>query len=309
MSGAIDCRCGKCGNVFRAKPTGGHRVICGDSTAPQVVNNLLDGAKPNLLVSDPPYGVEYDADWRRRAGIGSEGAARGAVLNDDRADWRDAWRLFPGAVAYVWHAGTQAADVALSLRSMGFAIRAQIVWVKQRLVIGRGDYHHAHEPAFYAVREGDDADEDWQVGYEADHEIASYAVRKGQPGVFVGGRKQSTVWHIDHMKSETGHSTQKPVEAMRRPILNNSQPGARVYDPFLGSGTTVIAAEMEGRVCLGVELNPAYVDVIVRRWQAFTGKQAVLEHDGRTFAEVDAGRPKGQPGAEAAEEAPDSAAA
>ena len=130
------------------------------------------------------------------------------------------------------------------------------------MVIGRGDYHPKHEPCWYAVR-------------------------KGKAGHFCGGRKQTTLWEIDKpMKSETGHSTQKPVECMRRPIENNSSPGQAVYEPFCGSGTTIIACEMTGRTCLAIELAPEYVDVCVRRWQAFTGKQATLEATGDTFEET-----------------------
>lgn len=122
-----------------------------------------------------------------------------------------------------------------------------------------------------------------------------YAVRKGAKGDWRGGRKQTTVWQIPHQKSETGHSTQKPVECMKRPIENNSLPGAAIYEPFSGSGTTIIACEMTGRSCHAIELSPAYVDVAVTRWERFTGAAAVLEGDGRAFAEVMAERcPPGQ---------------
>lgn len=261
---------------------GRHRLACGDSTNPADVERVLAGAKPHLMVTDPPYGVKYDPAWRVRAGHGSDGQAVGQVLNDDRADWREAWALFPGDVAYIWHAGSHSGAVANSLESCRFKIRAQIIWVKQRQVFGRGDYHFQHEPAFYAVQEG--ADEQWH--FVPEHEVASYTVRDGKPGHYEGGRKQSTVWHIEHMKSETGHGTQKPVEAMKRPIENNSQPGQSIYEPFSGSGTTVIAAEITGRRAFAIELNPLYVDVGVMRWQAFTGLEATLEGDGRTFAEI-----------------------
>lgn len=240
------------------------------------------------MVTDPPYGVKYDASWRQKAGVASPGAAVGKVLNDDRADWREAWALFPGSVAYVWHAGTFAGDVAVSLATTKFKLRAQIVWVKTRHVLSRGDYHHQHEPCFYGVRDGED--EHWH--FVPEHEIATYAVKQGQVGHYVGGRKQSTVWFIEHIKSDTGHSTQKPVECMKRPIENNSQPGDAVYEPFSGSGTTIIAGEMSGRRIFAIELNPAYVDVAVERWQNFTGKQATLESSGKTFDEVKALRRK-----------------
>lgn len=262
---------------------GRHRLACGDATDAATVALALAGDKPGLMVTDPPYGVSYDPTWRERAGVAKKGTvAAGKVKNDDRADWRAAWALFPGAVAYVWHGGLHAAVVAESLLVSGLGIRAQIVWVKTRPVLGRGAYHWQHEPAFYAVR--DPKDESWQR-FEPEHEVAAYAVREGSTAAWEGGRKQSTVWMIEHLKNDTGHGTQKPVECMRRPIQNNSSPGGLVYDPFSGSGTTIIAAEMTGRACRALELDPAYVDVAVLRWQAFTGKSAQLEGGG-DFEEV-----------------------
>lgn len=269
----------RAGDVWLLGP---HRVVCGDSTVPQVAQAAMRGYRPKLMVTDPPYGVEYDPKWRQAAGIGSAGAATGVVLNDDRADWREAWRLFPGPVAYVWHGGLHTATVAASLQACGLMVKAQIVWVKTRMAISRGAYHWQHEPCLYAVAEGED--DGWR--YQSDHEVATYGVREGRPAAWRGGRKQSTVWMMEHIKSETGHGTQKPMEAMRRPMENNSAPGEVVYDPFLGSGTSVIAATASGRICVGCELSPAYVDVIVRRWQEFVRQAAVLEGDGRTFAAV-----------------------
>lgn len=265
---------------------GAHRIVCGDCTDPLVVDKALAGAKPQLMVTDPPYGVKYDPAWRQRAGVGSEGAATGQVLNDDRADWREAWALFPGAVAYIWHAGTFAGDVAASLEACKFRVRAQIVWVKTRHVLSRGHYHHQHEPCFYGVREGED--DAWR--FVPEHEVAVYSVKDGKTGNWEGGRKQSTVWFIEHLKSDTGHGTQKPIDCMKRPIENNSSPGQAVYEPFSGSGTTIMACQVTRRACHAIELNPAYVDVAVRRWEAFTGQAAVLEGDGRTFAEISGGR-------------------
>jgi DNA modification methylase len=242
---------------------GHHRLVCGDSTDAAVVAKALKGVSPHLMVTDPPYGVEYDPAWRKQV-IGAGGSsqlATGAVLNDDRADWREVWALFPGDVAYVWHSALHAVTVATSLEVAGFGIRSQIIWDKTRLIISRGDYHWQHEPAWYAVR-------------------------KGKTGHWAGDRKQTTVWEIPHAKSDTGHGTQKPVECMKRPIENNSSAGQAVYEPFSGSGTTIIAAEMTGRACHAIELNPAYVDVAIQRWQAFTGAQATLEDTANTFAVV-----------------------
>ena len=130
---------------------GSHRLICGDSTSADVVGRLLGEVKPLLMVTDPPYGVEYDPSWRNQAGA-AKTRRTGRVLNDDRADWREAWALFPGDVAYVWHGALHAATVAESLTAAGFAIRSQIIWAKDRLVLSRGDYHWQHEPCWYAVR-------------------------------------------------------------------------------------------------------------------------------------------------------------
>lgn len=254
---------------------GKHRLVCGDCTTVESVDKALNGVKPHLMVTDPPYGVDYDPEWRGKAknadgSLLSTGKNRavGVVQNDDKADWREAWALFPGDVAYVWHAGNMAHVVAESLLACDLHIRAQVIWAKSHFAIGRGDYHPQHEPCWYAVR-------------------------KGKAGHYDGGRKQSTLWQIDKpQKSETGHSTQKPVECMKRPIENNSSPGQAVYEPFSGSGTTIIAAEMTGRCCHAIELNPAYVDVAIERWQNFTGQEATLESTGQAFNELRSERQK-----------------
>ena len=119
---------------------GSHRLICGDSTFADVVGRLLGDVRPLLMVTDPPYGVEYDPSWRNQAGA-AKTKRTGKVLNDDRADWREAWALFPGDVAYVWHGALHAATVAESLMAAGFKVRSQIIWAKDRRVLSRGDYH------------------------------------------------------------------------------------------------------------------------------------------------------------------------
>jgi DNA modification methylase len=247
---------------------GNHRVGCGDSTSSADVAQVLAGSEPHLMVADPPYGVSYEPSWRARRGLGAGKLAQGKVLNDDRADWRDAYALFPGDVAYVWHGALHGDVVAADLAACGLQLRAQIIWAKQHFTLSRGDYHWKHEACWYAVREGKTSH--WR-----------------------GDRTQTTVWEIannnpfgNHQREQIwGHGTQKPVECMRRPIDNNSRPGQAIYDPFLGSGTSLIAAEMAGRVCYGLELNPAYVDVVVRRWQVFTGRAARHQASGQLFDE------------------------
>lgn len=245
---------------------GEHRLICGDCTQPDVVARLLGTVKPSLMVTDPPYGVDYDPEWRARAGVNRNTEKLGTVTNDERADWRTAWELFPGTVAYVWHAGIHARTVQESLEAVGFDIRAQIVWAKSRFALSRGHYHWQHEPCWYAVR--------------------------GAASNWSGDRSQSTLWTIEEREdSGHGHGTQKPVECMRRPLLNNSSAGQAVYEPFAGSGTTLIAAQQTGRACYAIEIEPRYVDVAIRRWQGFTGRQAVLAGTGAPFGE---GAPSGR---------------
>lgn len=252
---------------------GNHRIICGDSTKADVVDKVLKGVKPHLMCTDPPYGVNHDPSWRvgvRRAnGTLIERQAEGLVMNDDKADWSEAYSLFPGDVAYVWHPpGAKSIEFYNSLTACGFDVRMQIIWAKNHAPMGRGHFHVQHEPCWYAVRKKSGATAHWQ-----------------------GDRTQTTLWKIDKpQKSETGHSTQKPVECMRRPIVNNSSPGQAVYEPFSGSGTTIIAGEMTGRHVYAIELNPAYVDVAVKRWQTFTGKQATHADTGLTFDEMDTKR-------------------
>ena len=241
---------------------GSHRLICGDSTSPEDGKRVLGQVQPHLMVTDPPYGVEYNPAWRARAGVNLNPRKLGKVANDDRSDWREAWALFPGSVAYIWHASLHTSEVKLSLEASGFEMRAQIIWAKDRFAFSRGHYHWQHEPCWYAVR-----------GTSGAH--------------WRGDRKQSTVWTIPARDDDGhGHGTQKPVECMRRPIENNSSPGHSIYEPFCGSGTTIIAAEMTGRSCLAIELDPAYVDVAIKRWQAFTGKDATLDGAGLSFAQV-----------------------
>ncbi len=234
---------------------GGHIIICGDSTDPSTVSRVLDNREVVLMVTDPPYGVSYDPEWRERAGKGCK--AKGKVENDNQIDWSAAYSLFNGSVAYVWHAAWTTAVVSKNLENCDYKIINQIIWSKNNFSLSRGDYHWKHEPCWYAVKKGHN--HNWKAG-----------------------RKETTVWEIANLNcfgkskdedERTNHSTQKPLECMGRPIQNHTDKGDWVYDPFLGSGTTLIAAERLGRKCIGIELSPAYCDMIVKRYCNFVKKK------------------------------------
>ena len=248
---------------------GEHRLLCGDATNAGDVAQLLDGAEPTLLATDPPYGVSLDPTWRdgvynelgpaEQPYMRTEGHRNTTVSGDTRVDWSDAFALVPSLqVGYVWHAGVHAAEVAVGLQRIGFEIASQVIWDKGLFAMGRSWFHWAHEPC--------------------------WVVRKpGIPHLFHGSRDQSTVWRAPSPKMIMGgseeekqdHPAQKPVVLYETPIRNHLQAGESVYDPFIGSGTCIVAAESLGRRCFGMEVDPRYVQVSIERWQAFTGRTAV----------------------------------
>ncbi len=247
---------------------GDHRLLCGDAIKSEDVARLLDRAEPILLATDPPYGVSLDPTWRdgvyNELGPAEppymriEGHRNTTLSGDTRVDWSEAFALVPSLRAgYVWHAGVHAAEVAAGLQRIGFEIVSQVIWDKGLFAMGRSWYHWAHEPC-------------WVVR------------RPGVPNLFLGSRDQSTVWRAPSPKMIMGGSTeekqdhpaQKPVLLSEIPIRNHLAPGEAVYDPFLGSGTTLMAAETLGRRCLGMEIDPRYVQVCLERWARFTGRAA-----------------------------------
>lgn len=235
------------GHVFQL---GAHRLVCGDATQPAVVQALLGAAVPFIMVTDPPYGVEYDPSWRAKVGVNKNKKKMGKVENDDRADWREAWMLFPGVVAYVYHGGLKSSIVEASLIAASFELRSQIIWSKDRMALSRSDYHWQHEPCWYAVRAGKSAKRS-------------------------SDRTQTTIWNIPAREDGGhGHGTQKPVECMARAIRNHGTVRDQVYEPFSGSGTTIIAAEQLQRQCFAIELKPTYVQMAIDRWEDFTGLKA-----------------------------------
>jgi DNA modification methylase len=199
----------------------------------------------------------------------TDGHTNTSISSDNRADWSEAFALLPELqVAYVWHASKFTREVLDGLLRIGFLHHQQIIWDKGRAVLTRTLYWFAHEPCWFVRKKN--------------------APWYGKPG------ENTTIWSSPSPKFIMGgsdeekfdHPTQKPVELMRRPILNHTRRGEVVYDPFLGSGTTLTAAVATGRTCYGLEIDPKYVDVIVQRFQGFTGKKATLERDGRTFDEI-----------------------
>ena len=258
---------------------GPHKVLCADATSPEAVARVLGERKPRLMVTDPPYGIELDSEWRDRAGLNGHGPAEPSYMKkrtkghsettisgDTRADWSEAFELVPSLkAAYVWHASKFTREVLDGLLRIGFIHHQQIIWNKGRTVLTRTLYWFQHEPAWF--------------------------VRKKNAPWYGKAGENSTIWDSPSPKFIMGgsdeekwdHPTQKPVELMRRPILNHLRRGELVYDPFLGSRTTLAAADLNERVCYGIELDPKYVDVVVQRWQLLTAKHATLDGDARTF--------------------------
>lgn len=245
---------------------GSHRVLCADALDPAAVGRLLAGERPTLLVTDPPYGVQLDLARRHaRSGVLTPGVRRGRghrrteLAGDERADWSAAYALVPSlAVGYVWHPALHVAEVVAGLERLGFELVSQVIWTKTRWAVGRRWYHWAHEGCL-VVR------------------------RRGARARFLGGRDQGTIWEAPSPKlggsdadPKVDHPSQKPVVLFERSIRNHATPGGLVYDPFLGSGTALIAAERSHRRCLGIEIEPAFVQVTIERWQALVGERAEL---------------------------------
>lgn len=237
---------------------GEHRLLCGDSTEAKEVGRLMNGKKADLWLTDPPYNVAY---------TGKTSAAL-TIENDSMSDdefrkflikcFREAFEVLkPGASFYIWHADSEGHNFRGAIHDCEQTVRQCLIWAKNTMVMGRQDYQWKHEPCLYGWKKG--ASHGWYTD-----------------------RKQTTVLEFERPTRSESHPTMKPVDLFAYQIGNSTAPQGLVFDSFLGSGTTLIAAEQLGRTCFGMELSPQYCDVIVERWEKLTGKKARLEGGGAT---------------------------
>jgi len=247
---------------------GKHRLLCGDSTSVSDLEKLTDGQLVDMWLTDPPYNVAVQGgnhgDPERKNGL--------KIMNDKMPDeefrqfLRDAYVsadtvMKPGAVFYIWHADSEGYNFRGAAKDAGWVVRQCLIWKKSSIVMGRQDYHWKHEPCLYGWKEG------------AGH-------------LWATDRKQTTILEFDRPTRNGEHPTMKPVALFEYQLLNNTKGGDIVLDSFGGSGTTLIAAEKNGRIARIMELDPKYCDVIIKRWQDFTGKIATHAETGQPFAEV-----------------------
>jgi site-specific DNA-methyltransferase (adenine-specific) len=244
------------GDLFRL---GRHRLLCGDSTRAEDVGRLMDGKKADLLLTDPPYGVSYASKNEFLNALDEGNRVQTAIENDHKkpeemsAFWVAAFttvreHMRPGASYYV--TGPQGGDLLLfllALKEGGFPLRHMLIWAKNNHVLGRSDYHYKHEPIIYGWVEG--------------------------AHTFYGGRSETSLWTIDKPHKSDLHPTMKPVALFAKAVENSTKSGETVLDPFLGSGTTLIACEQLGRTCYGMEISPQYCQVIIDRWEKLTGQK------------------------------------
>ena len=243
---------------------GKHRLMCGDSTSIDAVDKLVDNEPVDMWLTDPPYNVAYEGATKDKL----------TIQNDNMGD--DEFRKFlteaytaadsvmkHGAVFYIWHADSEGYNFRGAAQDNGWVVRQCLIWRKSSMVMGRQDYHWQHEPCLYGWKEG-------------------------SAHLWASDRKQTTIMEFDKPSANREHPTMKPVALFEYQMLNNTKGEDIVLDSFGGSGTTLIAAEMNGRRARVMEFDPKYCDVIIKRWQNFTGEQAKLEGSGQIFPTIKA---------------------
>ena len=241
---------------------GRHRLMCGDSTSIDHLERLCDGQLVDMWLTDPPYNVAYEGGTKEKLTIKNDSMGNDAF----RQFLRDAYSaadavMKKGAVFYIWHADSEGYNFRGAAADIGWAIRQCLIWKKSSLVMGRQDYHWQHEPCLYGWKDG------------AAH-------------LWATDRKQTTILEFSKPSRNGEHPTMKPVELFEYQMLNNTKGSDLVLDSFAGSGTTAIACEKHSRMARLMELDPKYCDVIIKRWQDYTGQAATLEATGQTFADL-----------------------
>jgi DNA modification methylase len=239
-----------------------HRVLCGDATVSADVGRLMARKKADLVFTDPPYNVDYEGHTRERLKIQGDRMSEADFKQFLESSFRS-YRVIlkPGASMYICHASSWQREFQNALEAAGFEVRCQIIWGKNTFTWGFGRYKFQHEPIFYA-------------------HVA------GQKDPWYGDKSQSTLWQEKKPAANRIHPTAKPVELVERALLNSCKAGEVVVDLFGGSGSTLMACERRGREARLMEIDPRYADCIIRRWQEYTGKQAVLDRDGRSYEEI-----------------------
>ena len=232
---------------------GNHRLLCGDSTNPQHVEKLMDGQQANLWLTDPPYNIAYEGGSKKRKVIENDSMA----ADDFRQFLRDVYtladaHLCPGASFYIWHADSEGYNFRGAALDIGWQVRQTLIWNKNNSAFGRSDFHWKHEPCLYGWKEG--AAHSWY-----------------------NDRKQTTVLDFNRPARSDQHPTMKPVDLIEYCLGNNTQHNSIILDSFGGSGTTLIACERQHRFARLMELDPVYCDVIVKRWEEFTGNTAICD--------------------------------
>ena len=241
---------------------GDHKLMCGDSTNTEDVTKLFKEQKADLYLTDPPYNVNYEGKTKDKLKIKNDKQDNETFqlfLTDAFTNAFNCMKL--GASFYIWHSDSEGLYFRLALTNSNFKLRQTLIWAKNSMVMGRQDYHWQHEPCLYGWKDG--SSHSWY-----------------------SDRKQTTLLNFDRPTASKLHPTMKPVELISYLVNNSSKQGDIIFDSFLGSGTTIIACEKLQRVCFGLEYDPKYCDVIIQRWQQFTGKEAIHEQSGKTYNSI-----------------------